>query len=211
MYQGILYTLCACQAVQHPLRGLFLRYYFLKLCKDRLPDTGSEYEGSGGNIDDAIEIIIRNLTEMNKLWSRMQGSKEKSKRERERMDLKVTIGENVTRLSNLEGVSLDTYKTKVLPKLMDIVVQSKDSISQSYLIDCTIQAFPDEYHLHTLEELLRVCTTQLEQNVDIKNIFILLMGRLADFALNNDMNNYNQEVDIYSMFKLNIDKVIKYH
>lgn len=54
------------------------------------------------------------------------------------MDLKVTIGENVTRLSNLEGVSLDTYKTKVLPKIMDIVVSSKDTISQTYLIDCTI-------------------------------------------------------------------------
>lgn len=50
---------------------MFIRYYFLKLCKDRLPDTGSEYEGVGGNIDDAIEIILRNLSEMNKLWIRM--------------------------------------------------------------------------------------------------------------------------------------------
>ena len=38
---------------------MFIRYYFLKLCKDRLPDTGSEYEGVGGNIDDAIEIILK--------------------------------------------------------------------------------------------------------------------------------------------------------
>lgn len=68
----------------------------------------------------------------------MQGSKEKSKRERERLDLKVVIGENVTRLSNLEGVTLDTYKTKVLPKLMDLVVSSKDPISQGYLVDCVI-------------------------------------------------------------------------
>lgn len=68
----ILLDLLECiKAIQHPLRGLFIRYYFLKLCKDRLPDTGSEYEGTGGNIDDAIEIIIRNLSEMNKLWIRM--------------------------------------------------------------------------------------------------------------------------------------------
>ena len=33
------------KGVQHPIKGLFLRYYFLKLCKDRLPDKGSEYEG----------------------------------------------------------------------------------------------------------------------------------------------------------------------
>ncbi|CAD8200964.1 unnamed protein product [Paramecium octaurelia] len=205
----ILLDLLECiKAIQHPLRGLFIRYYFLKLCKDRLPDTGSEYEGTGGNIDDAIEIIIRNLSEMNKLWIRMQGSKDKSKRERERLDLKVTIGENVTRLSNLEGVSLDTYKTKVLPKIIDIITSSKDAISQTYLMDCTIQAFPDEYHLQTLQELLKVCTTQLEPTVDIKNIFINLMGRLADFALNNDMGTFNSEVDIYSMFKQNIDKML---
>ena len=29
------------KAVQNPVRGLFLRYYFLKFCKDRLPDTAS--------------------------------------------------------------------------------------------------------------------------------------------------------------------------
>jgi hypothetical protein len=38
------------------------------------------------------------------------------------MDLKVVIGENVTRLSNLEGVTLDNYKTKVLPKLLELVI-----------------------------------------------------------------------------------------
>lgn len=38
------------KAVQNPLRGLFIRYYFLKMCKDRLPDTGSEYEAPGMGI-----------------------------------------------------------------------------------------------------------------------------------------------------------------
>ena len=33
------------------------------------------------------------------------------------------------------------------------------------------------------------------------------MDRLAEFALNNDMQSYNQEMNIYSMFKVNIDKV----
>lgn len=61
------------KAVQHPLRGLFLRYYFLKMCKQRLPDKGSEYEGEGGDVMDAINVITRNLTEMNKLWIRMGG------------------------------------------------------------------------------------------------------------------------------------------
>ena len=37
-----------------------------------LPDTGSEYEGDGGNINDAVEFLLLNFTEMNKLWVRMQ-------------------------------------------------------------------------------------------------------------------------------------------
>lgn len=33
------------KGVQLPQHGLFIRYYFLKMCKDRLPDKGSEFEG----------------------------------------------------------------------------------------------------------------------------------------------------------------------
>ena len=32
------------KAIQHPLRGLFLRYYLLKICKDKFPDKGNDYE-----------------------------------------------------------------------------------------------------------------------------------------------------------------------
>ena len=37
-----------CRGVQHPMRGLFLRNYLAQATKSKLPDTGSEYEGSGG-------------------------------------------------------------------------------------------------------------------------------------------------------------------
>ena len=37
-----------------------------------LPDVGSEYEGAGGNISDAVDFLLVNFTEMNKLWVRMQ-------------------------------------------------------------------------------------------------------------------------------------------
>lgn len=29
-----------CKGIQHPVRGLFLRYFFVQMCKDVLPDTG---------------------------------------------------------------------------------------------------------------------------------------------------------------------------
>ena len=33
------------KGIQHPVRGLFFRYYMLKKLKDRLPDKGSKFEG----------------------------------------------------------------------------------------------------------------------------------------------------------------------
>lgn len=101
------------------------------MCKERLPDKGSEYEGEGGDINDAIDIIMINLTEMNKLWIRMSGgNKEKPKREKERIDLKVVVGENLLRLSSLEGVNMDVYKETVLPRIIELIISSKDPISQ---------------------------------------------------------------------------------
>lgn len=46
------------KGVQQPTRGLFLRYYLLKMMKDILPDKGSEYEGEGGDTNDAINFIL---------------------------------------------------------------------------------------------------------------------------------------------------------
>lgn len=50
---------------------------------------------------------------MNKLWVRMQHqghSKHKEKRERERQELRILVGTNLVRLSQLEGVDVETYK-----------------------------------------------------------------------------------------------------
>jgi len=135
---GILFDLLEMiKAVQHPLRGLFLRYYFLKMCKDRLPDKGTEYYKDENDVNDTIEVIVKNLTEMNKLWIRMQG-KDKSKKEKERLELKVTVAENLTRLSSLECVNIELYKAKVLPKLLELIEKCKDQISQQFLVDCII-------------------------------------------------------------------------
>jgi vacuolar protein sorting-associated protein 35 len=52
-------------------------------------------------------------------------------------------------------------------------------------MECIIQAFPDEYHLQSLEGLLET-TASLNANVDIKSIFISLMEKLAKFAGGNN-------------------------
>jgi len=197
------------KGVQHPMRGLFLRYYLNKVCKDKLPDKGSEYEDSG-DVTDSVDFLLQNLSEMNRLWVRMQHTgtvRDKTKREKERSDLKVTVGENIVRLSNLQGVNLELYQSVVLPRIIEIVTSSKDAISQQYLMDCIIQAFPDDYHLHTLELLLEACT-QLQPAVEIKGIFINLLTRIADFAKEADLEIV-QRVNIFDLVKTYIDKIIQ--
>jgi len=46
---------------------------------------------------------------------------QKAKREKERHDVKVTVGENLVRLSQLEGCTVEVYKEFVLDKIIDIV------------------------------------------------------------------------------------------
>ncbi|RYG59430.1 hypothetical protein EON64_20235, partial [archaeon] len=60
------------KGVQHPMRGLFLRNYLTLVSKNRLPDTGSPYEGIGGNIHDACSFLLQNFVETNRLWVRLQ-------------------------------------------------------------------------------------------------------------------------------------------
>ena len=145
------------QGVQHPMRGLFLRNYLTLVSKNKLPDVGSPYEGVGGGIMDAYSFLIQNFVETNRLWVRLQtqkDGKDRKKREKERQDLRILVGANLVRISQLEGLDMAEYRTNVLPKVLEEVTACKDTIAQSYLMDCVIQVFPDEYHLATLEPFL---------------------------------------------------------
>jgi vacuolar protein sorting-associated protein 35 len=109
-----------CRGVQHPLRGLFLRNYLLQCTRNMLPDTGEEIEDTvgdpaqyDGEVVDSVDFILLNYSEMNKLWVRMQHqghTREKDKRERERQELRLLVGTNLVRLSQLEGVDVDLYR-----------------------------------------------------------------------------------------------------
>ncbi|XP_057720822.1 vacuolar protein sorting-associated protein 35B-like [Arachis stenosperma] len=178
-----------CRAVQHPIRGLFLRSYLAQISKDKLPDIGSEYDGEGdsGNVMDAVEFILQNFMEMNKLWVRLQHQgpgRIRDKREKERNELRDLVGKNLHILSQIEGVDLEMYKDTVLPSVLEQVVNCKDELAQFYLMECLIQVFPDEYHLQTLETLLGAYP-QLQSTVDIKTILSQLMDRLSNYAASN--------------------------
>ena len=102
-----------CRGVQHPLRGLFLRNYLLQSTRNQLPDVDTVESFEEGSIDDSVSFIIANFSEMNKLWVRMQHqghTKEKAKREKERQELRILVGTNLVRLSQLDGVDSNIYR-----------------------------------------------------------------------------------------------------
>lgn len=60
-----------------------------------------------------MDFVLLNFAEMNKLWVRMQHqghSRDREKRERERQELRILVGTNLVRLSQLEGVNVERYK-----------------------------------------------------------------------------------------------------
>jgi len=198
-----------CRGVQHPMRGLFLRNYLSQVSKNRLPDSGSRFEGPGGSVRDAIDFIIQNFTEMNKLWVRMQHQgplRDREKREKERRELRILVGTCLVRLSQLEGVNEELYRTIVLPRTLEQITNCKDPIAQEYLMDCVIQVFADEQHIATLDTFLNTCT-QLQAGVNIKNIFVSLMDRLASFASSSP--KALEGIKAFNIFTQYISKIIQ--
>jgi vacuolar protein sorting-associated protein 35 len=217
------------RGVQHPIRGLFLRYYLSGQARDYLP-TGTE-EGPQGNLQDSINFILTNFVEMNKLWVRWQHqghSREREQRTQERRELELLVGSNLVRLSQL--VDLESYKGVILAPLLEQVVQCRDVLAQEYLLEgsgmlvllrtCRLltspavitKVFPDEYHLHTLDQMLSAIS-RLNPHVDMKKIVIGLMDRLSTFAQREsenlsleDKQKAGEEATVRLMEKLQLSK-----
>ncbi|EKM83350.1 hypothetical protein AGABI1DRAFT_65850 [Agaricus bisporus var. burnettii JB137-S8] len=170
------------RGVLHPIRGLFLRHYLSGQTRDNLPIASEP--GPTGNLQDSISFVLTNFIEMNKLWVRLQHqghSRDREKREMERRELRILVGTNLVRLSQLDGVDLDLYQKTILPSILEQVVSCKDVIAQEYLMEVVIQVFTDEFHLHSLGPFLS-STAQLHPKVNIKQIVIALIDRLAAYA-----------------------------
>eukprot|EP00913_Durusdinium_trenchii_P012693 g11919.t1 len=216
-----------CKGVQHPLRGLFLRYYLSQMLKDsrtaiarqqvtqlgqdKLPDTGSGFEGEGGDINDAFDFIFTNFNESNRLWVRIQNqgpAREKDRRERERHDLRVLVGANLVRLSQLDGMTMEFYAETALPKILDHIVSVKDQMSQQYLLESMIQVFPDEFHIRTLEQMLSAYARALP-SVDMKPIMVTLMNRLANYLSEADPEKVQSAGDIFTLFRTHLQGILE--
>ena len=201
------------KCVQNPLRGIFCRFYLLKMMKDKLPDKDNIYfKEEGGNLKDTLYFLLKNLEEMNTLWIRISLNASdliKNTKEKEREDLKPLISETITRLSLLEGLTIEIYENEVLPKLMEIIFMYNDCLSQEYIMECIIRAFPDTYNLKCMEFIL-LNLSKLAEGVNVKKLFIILLEKLQIYVegiMTQNSNDNNEEnnkllLDIYNVYPI---------
>lgn len=100
---------------------------------------------------------------MNKLWVRLQHqghSRDREKRELERRELRILVGTNLVRLSQLDGVDLEMYHKTILPSILEQVVNCKDVIAQEYLMEVVIQVlyFQLIFCLKSAKHFFRRCS-----------------------------------------------------
>ena len=108
---------------KHPVRGLFLRSYLTQVSKEALQLIENKVD-TETSTEDAVEFVLQNFTEMNKLWVRMQHQgpvREREAREKERLELRILVGTQLSQLSKLEGVDLAMYESVVLPQVLEQV------------------------------------------------------------------------------------------
>lgn len=188
-----------CRGVQSPIRGLFLRYYLSQKIKDLLPIGNKE------EFNETVEFLITNFIEMNKLWVRLQHQGHSSERElryKERKELKILVGSNLVRLSQIiddftgdEDYSPSLYyKQKIYPIITEQIIQCKDHLAQSYLIDVIIQIFPDNFHFITLNDLLNKVFINLNPMLNKSELISTLIDRFINFHENETENGGAMEV-----------------
>ena len=198
-----------CKGVQHPIRGLFLRYYLLQMTKDKLQVVASD---DPKGLEEVTDFILMNFNETTRLWIRLQDQTagQRVKRERERHELRILVGASLVRLSQLEGMTRRFYYEKVLPRILEQVVACKDPMAQQYLLDCTVQVFPDDFHLASLSVFLTACS-QTAKQVDLRPVLINLMNRLRNFLQNDQRETKTSSEfppDVFGLFRLHLERIM---
>jgi hypothetical protein len=152
-------------------------------------------------VKDSYQFVLANFIEMNKLWVRIQhlpgdakNKETKRRRERERNELRMMVGTNLVRLSELEGVTSAIYGTVILPRILDQIIACRDPLAQAYLMDCIIQVFPDEFHIQTLEVVLSVCS-KLRDKVNVRTILQSIMDRLSNYYADELLLNDEEDTE----------------
>lgn len=170
------------RAAQDPIRALFLRHYLLSIFKQYLPDsTESDTEKS-------LTFLLNNFAQMNRMWVRIEDIMGSDARKEQRKEFSVLIGTNIQRISSLNGITVESYTQLILPFIAKHVEICEDAIAQDFILRSIIHAFPEEFHIATIDQLFTVIG-KVEQGVKILEIvnqllerFLLLFGHQFDSA-----------------------------
>ena len=196
------------KGLQNPIRGLFLRYFISQETKRYIvgPFIGPKETIVKFN----CRFILNNFIEMNKLWVRLQYQGplvERSQRTKERNELKILVGSQLVRLSQIIDdddleLSFEIYSRDILPVLLEQIIQCNETLCQEYLFDIICRVFPDYYHFRTLPQLLDT-TIYLNSDVGTDKLIALIISRLNDYInrerVNMDLSN-NQDNDLFRIF-----------
>jgi Vacuolar protein sorting-associated protein 35 len=125
---------------------------------------------------------------MNRLWVRLQhvygsSNKGKKRRERERLELRLLVGGQLSRLSMLSGLDAGIYSSTVLPRILSEIIACRDRIAQPYLFECTLQAFPIDFTFATLPQLLEALPKMVPDSSVAKACLGALFNRIKEEAL----------------------------
>lgn len=135
------------------------------------------------SLQDWIAFVLTNGMEMNKgSVSSSQGhSRDREKREMECRKLRILVGTNLVRFSQLDGVDLGMYQKSILPAVLEQVVNCKDVIAQEYLMEVVIQV---GIPVHTVLKLINdSCRPPFNRTVFIRNRHPKINIKLTVIAL----------------------------
>lgn len=145
-----------------PLKGLYLRFFYIKIYKNILNNTNES------QIQFFIDSLLFNFEQVCLLWNKLGSLQEKEV-------CKTLVGESISRLANIEGLSREIYISFILTKLLDIILNlsstKNDSYVQSYLLECIIMAFPIELNLYAIKSIFSAVGTI--KNLSIGGLFII--------------------------------------
>eukprot|EP00466_Bigelowiella_natans_P018897 jgi/Bigna1/141636/aug1.64_g16344 len=183
-----------------------------KMTRDKLPDKDSEYEGDGGDMKDAIEFVLQNFGEMNKLWVRMQHQgalRDLGKREEERRNLKQLVGTALVRLvgdgrSRHEDVLRDGA-AQALGGSRQLQGRDRPRVPDG-VRHSSIPRRVSSLHPRDLPQI--DSASEVEGKVNVNSIIVSMMNRLSNFARTNP-GKIPSEINIFALFHKHSSQIIK--
>lgn len=209
-----------CRGVQHPIRGLFLRYYLSQRTRDLLPINDES------DFQETVDFLVSNFIEMNKLWVRLQHQGHSSEREtryQERKELKILVGSNLVKLSQIiddyQGdatySNITYYQNNIFPIITEQIIQCRDHLAQTYLIDVLIQIFPIDFHFATLDALLNNVFINLHPLLSKSDLIATLIVRfinyhkyerdekdISNLSIKDDQTKQDEKFDTAKLFDI---------